>query len=57
MKLNYQAIIVGAGIAGLAAAVLLPNKVKNLSYVVYEKNYTVVNCSHRCYSHQASKCY
>ncbi|EXJ77832.1 hypothetical protein A1O3_08991 [Capronia epimyces CBS 606.96] len=31
-------IIVGAGIAGISAAILIPRKVRNLSYVVYEKN-------------------
>lgn len=37
-----RAIIVGAGIAGISAAVLLPNKVPNLSYTLYEKNNLVV---------------
>ncbi len=37
-----RAIIVGAGIAGISAAVLLPNKVPNLSYTLYEKNGLVV---------------
>ena len=37
-----KAIIVGAGVAGLAAAVLLPNKVQNLTYTVYERNSAVV---------------
>ncbi|KAK5046702.1 hypothetical protein LTR84_007463 [Exophiala bonariae] len=33
-----KAIILGAGIGGLAAAVLLSQKVNNLSYVVYDRN-------------------
>ncbi|KAH8704053.1 putative dimethylaniline monooxygenase [Talaromyces proteolyticus] len=32
-----KAIIVGAGIAGIAASILIPRKVKNLSYTVYER--------------------
>ena len=36
-----KVIIVGAGIGGIAASVLLPAKVPNLSYVVYERNETV----------------
>ncbi|KAL5404052.1 hypothetical protein PMIN03_009431 [Paraphaeosphaeria minitans] len=32
-----KAIFVGAGIAGIAASVLIPQKVPNLSYVVYER--------------------
>ncbi len=39
----FQAIIVGAGIGGIAAAVLLQNKVPNLTYTVYEKNKRVVS--------------
>lgn len=39
----YKAIIVGAGIAGIAAAILLQNKVNNLTYTVYEKLETVVS--------------
>lgn len=33
-----KAIIVGAGIGGIAAAVLLSHKVNNLSYTVYDRN-------------------
>ncbi|OKL55520.1 hypothetical protein UA08_09197 [Talaromyces atroroseus] len=32
-----KVIIVGAGIAGIAASILIPRKVKNLSYKVFEK--------------------
>ncbi len=41
--MTIQAIIVGAGIAGVAAAVLLQNKVPNLTYTVFEKNSRVVS--------------
>lgn len=36
-----KVIIVGAGIGGIAAAILLPAKVPNLEYVVFERNDTV----------------
>ncbi|KAJ4503944.1 hypothetical protein HRR83_008758 [Exophiala dermatitidis] len=36
-----KVIIVGAGIAGIAASILLPTKVPNLSYVLFEKNGSV----------------
>lgn len=33
-----KVVIVGAGIAGISAAVLLPRKVNNLSFTVYDRN-------------------
>ncbi len=38
-----QTIIVGAGISGVAAAVLLSKKVRNHTVKVYEKNSRVVS--------------
>lgn len=38
-----QAIIVGAGIAGIAASILIPRKVANLTYKVFEKQDAVVS--------------
>lgn len=38
-------MIIGTGIGGVAAAVLLQNKVPNLTYTVYEKNKGVVSPS------------
>ncbi|KAL1603763.1 hypothetical protein SLS60_005353 [Paraconiothyrium brasiliense] len=38
---SVKAIFVGAGIAGVAASVLIPRKVTNLSYVVYERQEAV----------------
>lgn len=37
-----RAIVVGAGIAGITAAVLLPAKVPNLDLVIYERNNDIV---------------
>lgn len=43
-------IIVGAGIAGVAASILISRKVANLSYKVFEKQETVVcNSGERVY--------
>lgn len=36
----------GAGIAGVAASILISRKVKNLSYTVYERQDTVVSFEH-----------
>jgi thioredoxin reductase len=36
-------IIVGAGIAGIAASILIPRKVANLTYKVFEKQDAVVS--------------
>lgn len=40
-------IIVGAGIAGIAASILLPRKVANLTYKVFEKQNAVVSIDSR----------
>lgn len=38
-----QLIIVGAGVAGVAASILISKKVRNLSYTVYERQDDVVS--------------
>ena len=40
---EIKAIVIGAGMAGLNAAVLLPRKVLNLDLKVYEKNGDIVS--------------
>lgn len=40
-------IIVGAGIAGIAASILIPRKVANLTYKVFEKQDAVVSIDPR----------
>lgn len=42
-----QVIIVGAGIAGIAASILVPRKVANLTYKVFEKQDVVVSIQTR----------
>ena len=42
---SSKAVIVGAGIAGIAAAILLQNKVPNLTYTIFDKNKRVVSIS------------
>ncbi|KAJ0420941.1 hypothetical protein BJY00DRAFT_323521 [Aspergillus carlsbadensis] len=38
---SVKLIIVGAGIGGIAASILISRKVPNLSYTVYDRNHTV----------------
>lgn len=38
----HKVIILGAGIAGVAASILISHKVANLSYTVYERQDAVV---------------
>lgn len=40
---SSQLIIVGAGVAGVAASILISKKVRNLSYTVYERQDDVVS--------------
>jgi protoporphyrinogen oxidase len=41
--LNEQVIVVGAGIAGIAASVLISKKVRNVTVDVYERRSKVVS--------------
>lgn len=40
---SVRAIVVGAGISGITAAILLPAKVPNLNLVIYERNNDLVS--------------
>ena len=41
---RIKAIVVGSGIAGINAAILLPTKVPGLDLVIYERSSDIVRC-------------
>ncbi len=44
---SIKAILVGSGITGITAAILLPRKVPGLELTIYERNPEVVSCNSR----------
>lgn len=47
---RIRAVVVGAGISGITAGVLLPTKVPALDLVIYERNTDIVSMDSKSYT-------